>query len=442
MRKPTFLFYNIGGDFLGVQLRVQEEGFKTVAYYDPEVLKNNPDTGKGMVDLVCDPFDTINKFMSHPDDLIILIDDNARGDLCDSLRKMGFPVIGSSHLSDELEHEREDGNKLAEKIGMTLPKTHGFSDFQSGRDFLAKRDPSEKFVFKGDGIDMAGSSKTHVGISVPELTRFMNWVEKDSVKKGYHCDRFELQEVVDGIEVDIASWFNGEKFSDIGAVCFEQKKIDGLGAPQGCYGQVLTYSPLENPYKGYFNELTGEIKEGGSNEWAINSIVSHKDHDPNFLEWTPRFGWDSTFGELALLQDAGIPISQFLMRVAYGRPVDKILPVGRFSASVRLFSESTGTPGKETCGKPIWVDKSIEKNIWYYSVRKDDDGDMTITGTAFAVATACGDTPEEAVAKVYALLAPEKGLIVTPDIFYSHTIGKGVGETLRKLREYSILSDY
>ena len=425
-------------------MRVKAEGYRSVSYYDPETIKGGNKAGCGLVDTIDDPFDLINEFENNPDELIVVIDDNAKGSMCDFLRAKGFPVIGSSEKSDTHEHERGKGNDLAEKIGLSLPPTHQFTDFNSAKQFLAKQGNEGRYVFKADGAAMAGSSKTYPDHDANEIIRFMDWVQKDQSVHNYQVEKFEIQEMVQGVEVDVASWFNGEEFSDSLTVCFEQKKIDGLGAAQGCYGQVCTFVPMEEPYKAYFNRLESHVKGSGPNEWAINAIVDHKNHDPHFLEWTPRFGWDSTFGELALLQDAGIPISQLLIRLAYGKPFPKgWFPVGRFSAAARLFSEFPGTPGKDVCGKPLWIDPSIEKNIWFYSVKQEEGQDnYVLTDTAFAVATACGDTPEEAIAKLYAMIDPKAGLISTPDIFYSKTIGKGVTDSLRQLSEYGVIGQY
>ena len=444
MKKPAFLFYCLGGDFLGIQMRIQDEGYRSVSYYDPETIKGGKKAGCGIVETIDDPFDIINEFLDKPDELIIVIDDNAKGSMCDFLRSKGFPVIGSSEKSDTSEHERGKGNEIASKIGVDLPKTHQFTDFASARQFLASQKDGGRYVFKADGAAMAGSSKTYPDHDAEEIIRFMDWVQKDQAVHNYQVEKFEIQEMVQGVEVDVASYFNGEEFADTATVCFEQKKIEGLGAAQGCYGQVATFVPLTDPYKSYFDRLTEHVRGTGPNEWAINAIVSDETHRPNFLEWTPRLGWDSTFGELALLQDAGIPLSQFFIRLAYAKPFPKgFFPVGRFSAAARLFSEFPGTPGKDVCGKPLWVDPSVERNVWFYSVKKEDGQDnYTLTDTAFAVATACGDTPEEAVASLYAMLDPKAGLISTPDIFYSRTIGQGVTESLRKLDGYGVIPRY
>lgn len=442
MKKPTFLFYNMGGDFLGIQMRIQAEGFRALAFYDRDNHHGKSKTGQGLIEVVNDYWKVLNEFKDNPDDLIILIDDNGKGGMADFLKSKGFPVIGTSLMAEESEHDREKGNKLAEDIGVNVPPTHAFTDFGAGFTFLESLEPATKLFFKADGYELAGSSKTYGARNVEDMKRFMTWVQADQSVHNYVVEKFELQEMIEGIEVDMAQWYNGKEFPDTQIVCFEQKKIDGLGAAQGCMGQVITFIPKTKPYSDYFKRLEQKIVGTGPNEWAINAIISDKDHEPYFLEWTPRMGWDATFGELALLLDAGIPLSQFYIRLAYGKSFpESWFPVGRYSAAVRLFSESTGTKPEDTKGKPLWINSSIEKNIWFYGVKKEED-QLVLTDTCFAVATACGDTPDEAIAAVYAMIDPKSGLLTTPDIFYSRNIGDGVPEAIRTLQDYGIMDEY
>jgi phosphoribosylamine-glycine ligase len=439
--KPAFLLYNFSGDFLGIQMRLDDEGYKTFSFYGGEITKGAENTGKGLVNIVENPMKVINEYLKNPRDLVILVDDNVQSETFLNLRRQGFPVLGCSPLSASSEHDRKKGNELADKIGITVPPTHHFTDLNQAIGFVQSK--KEKFVFKPDGLKLAGSAKTYPARSGEDLLRFLQWIPEDMATNHYDIEKFELQEVINGIEVDISSWYNGKEFSNIAGVTFEQKKLQGLGSAQGCFGQVLTYIPLTDPYARFFNNLKPLIfeSEPSPNQWAINAIVSHQTKEPNFLEWTPRFGWDSTFGELALLQDAEVSLGEFFTKVATGESVEKLLPIGRYSATARLFSESPGTPHEKVVGKPIWVDKSIKNDIWFYSVQKKKDS-LTITGNTFAVATAVGDTPEEAVASLYTKIDPDNGLLSTPDIFYSKHIGEGVRESLTKLSEYDILEEY
>lgn len=443
--KKSFLFINKSGDFLGIQQRIQDEGHQCYAWYHPDVVKGKGKTGKGLIEIVDDFADVLKDYHSHKEDLIILIDDNSWGDWCDLQRLEGWYCVGSSHYGDDIEHERTEGSDLAKRLGLKIPTTTEFKDFNSGREFIKGvrvKMPEARFVFKANGADLAGSSKTYVSKSLDDLEWFMNWVEKDCGVKGYSCDSFILQLLVDGLEADYACWYNGEKFAPVVGVTWEQKKLHDLGAAQGCYGQILTFIPAKDStfFTEHFSKLLPYLKGSGPNEWAINNIISHRDHKPYFLEFTPRFGWDSTFGELALLQDAGRPLGEFFTMIALGLPFPKsYFPIGKYSASARLFSESSGTSGEVVKGKPVSWNKEIEDNIWWYSLMKHEDDRYEITDNPIGVMTAVADSPAEAMAKLYALLTPASMNLITPDLFYSEHIGEGVAESERTLKEWGWL---
>lgn len=444
MKKRAFLFINIDGEFLSIAQRVAEEGYETYSWYDPELHHHHSKTGCGLIEIVPDLFDVLNDFQDRKDDLVILIDGNSYGDMCTYLRREGWKVIGSSRTADHFEHDRKAGNELAAKIGLQLPETKTFTDFSTAKQYLLKmrKKGDGKFFFKADGVDLAGGSKTYGAQSVDDIMRFLDWIEKDQSAHHYKVERFEIQSVVEGIEVDYASYFNGSQFAPQLSLTFEQKRIHGLGAAQGCMGQILCFAdPSEEEYFKYLRKLLPEIKGSVATEWAINNIVSSEDHQPYFLEFTPRFGWDSTYGELMLLIEAGRSIGEFFIYLADKIPFPKgYFPYKRYSAAVRLFSEGVGAEGKEVRGKPIFWDESKADHFWFRAIRLTDDGIYEITDNPIGVAVACGNSPEEAMAAVYELINPKNGYLTTPDIFYSETIGEGVSESIRKLSEWGLLS--
>jgi phosphoribosylamine-glycine ligase len=445
VKDRAFLFINISGDFLSLHQKIEAEGYTCFSWFSKECLKGKGETGKHLIKREEDLFDILVKYKDNKQKLIILIDDNSQGDLCDYLRSEGWKVIGSSHFADEMEHERADGNKLAEDIGLKVPPTKSFTDFKTAIDYLQKIEAKYgdvKFVFKGDGVDLAGSSKTYLAKTIADMIWYIQWIDKDQAIHNYHVDKFELQMVIDGIEADFASWFNGERFIPAMTVTFEQKKVHGLGAAEGCTGQVCFFvdPTKEKFYKDYTSKLLPHIKGTGANEWAANNIISEKERLPYFLEWTPRFGWDSTFGELSLLLDAGRSIGDFFIKIADKQPFPKdYFPYHRYSAAVRLYSENMGRKGEDVKGKPIMWNKKYDKNFWWYGIRGRDDGRYEITDNPIGVATAIGDSIEEAIKNVYDLIKPDNGILVTPDLFYSEHIGEGVQDAKDRLQNMGFL---
>lgn len=441
--KKSFLLYNTDACFLGVAQRLEEEGYKTYSYYSEASEHFSKNAGKGMINIVDDLYDILQDFSNKKDDLIILIDGNSGGDECDYLRKEGWHVIGSSHLCEDIEHDRAMGNKIAGEMGLNLPQKVTFTDFKKAKDYLSKqKDDNTRLVFKGDGLDMAGGSFTYLSNTIKGMIEYLNWVEQVAQSGKSKIDKFHIQEVVEGVEVDFAAWFNGDKFVPALFVDFEQKRIHGLGKATGCLGQIEFFlDPNKEPYfKKYMPKLLPKIKGDVANEWAVNNIIADEDHAPYFLEFTPRFGWDSTIGELAILKDAGRSIGDYFERIAFRKDFSKnYFPYKRYSCSVRIHSGSVGDQYDDVKGKPIFWDEKFSENLWWYGIKKCDAG-YEISGNPIGIATACGDTPEEAMAKVYEIINPKNNHLMIPDLFYSETIGEGVSENIKKLQDWGIMS--
>ncbi len=446
--KPSYLFVNQYGYFQGIAQRVEAEGFDCYSWYSKEADKWFGRAGKNMINIVDDYHEVMDDFWDKKDDLVIIVDSNETGSEWDIARKSGYHVIGSSRLTQRAEHCREDGNQLAEHLGLNIPPHVVFDDFAKAKQHLLKlkaKGYEDNLVFKGDGIDMAGGGFTYLSHSIDELIEFIDWVYKGQTdsEEGYKVDKFLFADIIKGLEMDCEILFNGKEPLRAMAMDFEQKRIHGLGEAQGCYGQIEYFlDPEKEPYyQKYFKKLLSEIKGDVAVPWGINNIVQEGTNEPFFLEFTPRTGWDSTIGELMILQDAGHSIADFLHRWAYQEPFPKnYFPYRRYSCSVEIFSGTPGHKKKDIRYKPIFWDKKFEKNIWWYGINQRDDGGYQVTGNPIGCVSACGDTPDEARLKVYEILDPKNGHIKTPDIFYNENIGEGVTEEIKKLQDAGILS--
>jgi phosphoribosylamine-glycine ligase len=442
--KKSFLMINTDGCFLGITQRLDAEGYKTYSFYEKIAEKySGKGVGKNMINLVDDMYDVINEFKEKKDELIILVDGNYDGDEFDYLRSEGWHIVGVGSYSEHIEHDRGSGNSLAKSLGLNIPPAVEFTDFSQASAYLDKlkvKNNDVKLVFKGDGFDAAGSSFTYLANTVEEMQKYIEWVDKQQ-EYGCKMEKFRFQKVIDGIEVDFAAWYNGEKFLPGMFVDFEQKRIHGLGKAVGCLGQIeVIVDPTKQPYfQKHLAKLLPDLKKHNvaPNEWAINNIVSKG--DPYFLEFTSRFGWDSTIGELALIADAGHSIGEYFEMIAFAKPFPKgYFNYNRYSCTVRLYSGSIGEPAEEVEGKPVFWDEKYKDNFWWYSVKKSDAG-HEVTGNMVGCVTYCADSVEEAVAGAYSIIDPRKNNVVIPDLFYSETIGEKVPEMIKDLIAQKIL---
>jgi len=238
----TFLLVNLSGDWLSVAQRLKEEGEKILFWRAAKTLKGGDNTGKGIIDedeFVEDYYEVLKKVPKS--DLYILVDDNGRGDEFDFIRKAGYKVIGTGGFCDKIEYDRTYGTELMNKIGLNTPKTFSFSNIKEALRFaysIAKKHPEQRLVFKPHGEQFAGSAKTYTAKNMQDLIDYLEWTENDMKSNKYEIDEFELQEFVDGYEIDFSAYFNGVDFMPGSvAIDIEEKKAgDGnKGQALGCF---------------------------------------------------------------------------------------------------------------------------------------------------------------------------------------------------------------
>ncbi len=442
--KPTFLFLMYNGSMLSIAMRVKREGYPIKIWLSPEATKvdgnesGGAKMGEGIIDKnewVKDFWEVISK--KKPEELVIIVDDNGGGYSVDMLRKLGYKVVGGGTFVDKIEHERTYGNDIALEIGLKLPRTYEFSSLNLAIAFCRTQEEETKFVFKAEGAEFAGSSKTYTSKNMTDLTAYLMWLREDCRKKHYQFEKFELQTFVEGKEADFSAWFNGEHFvSGSTCLCFEQKKVGdseykvGVGQASGCMGQALFFIEKSKYFDTYIKKLEPLLKEKGYvGQIAINNIMEEKSGDPYFLEFTPRFGYDSFFSEMALRQENGWSIAKFFINLLERKPIQ--FDYSHISVGVRIYCCSPGTENKEVAGRFFTIEEEIEPNLWFYGVSRDDDTYLIENGVVM-VACVVKDTLKAALKDIYENVIQKINL---SDIYYRSQIGKGVPETVKFLKD-------
>lgn len=435
----TFLFLNISGDFESIAMRVKAEGNPIYYYKNPRTqAKGREDTGVGIFDkkeIIDDFWEVLNK--ESKDNLIIVVDDNGQGDMLEYLRNDGWKIIGGNSFADKIEHERGAGTKLMGKLGLGLPEEHNFNNLNEGISFVESQDDDYRAVFKPEGENFAGSSKTYTGKNRDDLIGFMKWMINDSKEKHYSVEKFLLQEFIDGIECDFAGYFNGEEFLPCVILDIEEKKSgDGnKGEAVGCAGNIILTLEKSRYFDEYLVKLTPLLKKTGYvGEISINNIFAYGNEKyqegmPYGLEFTSRFGWDAAMNELCIIEESGGSIAEFYEKLVYKQPYK--FPYNMFSCGVRVYTGSVSLKKDEVAGRYFSYDKSIENNLWFYSVSKSDEGYRVEDNPLLCVNTAnkslqnCIDECYKKLDKLY-----------VPDIYFRNQIGQRASKVLRFLHKY------
>jgi phosphoribosylamine--glycine ligase len=223
-------------------------------------------------------------------DGVILFENVAhgRGLVQDELRSQGFNVIGGSAFGDRLENDRAYAQEILAELGLRTASVREFSDFRSASDYI-EQNPA-RYVLKFNGADFT-SSDNYVGWSPLGLdtkavlqAKLAQATDKDAT--------FILMAHIEGVEMGVGAYFDGEKF--IGKACldWEHKRFfpGDLGELTGEMGTVVTYERTNTFFQKTLLKM-GELlrRHNYCGYINLNTIVNEDGIWP--LEFTCRFGY-------------------------------------------------------------------------------------------------------------------------------------------------------
>ena len=246
-------------------------------------------------------------------DGLIIFDDVGFGELQDELRAKGYRVVGGSAGGDRLELDREFFQSTLNSHGIKTLPSYNFDCLEEAIQFV--KDNPDRWVIKQNGhiCDLTYIGQSSDGKDV--ISILQNYL--DSGLESVH-----LQQFVDGVEVGVGRYFNGENW--IGPIEFnvEHKHLcnDDIGPLTGEMGTLMRYSPEEALpiFNTVMAPLKNHLKEiGFKGDFDINCIATEENIWP--LEATARFGWPATATQCGIHQS---PWVEFLSAVADGTDYD------------------------------------------------------------------------------------------------------------------------
>jgi len=219
------------------------------------------------------------------------------GPVADKIRSMGKKVIGASTWTEKIELDRYLGEKVAKKIGIKIPDTIEFNKLSDGVKFL-KLHSGSGWVFKpSNNLDL---DLTYVEHFTGELIQKMGHEYKSRLGDKVN---YILQQKVNGVEISTEGWFDGNEFVSFNHTLENKKLMSGnLGLSIGSQSNLVWIKKNMNGL------LVEEIKKLSPylkkvkyiGPFDINCIVD-TNGIPNYLENTPRMGYDSIQNLMNLL---------------------------------------------------------------------------------------------------------------------------------------------
>src|SRR5215208_3831577 len=245
-----------------------------------------------------------------------------RGSLQDQLRVEGYRVIGGSAFGDRLENDRGFAQRVLHDLGVSVCNTHEFSDTRAAIAFL-KHHPSH---------DVRGI-----------LEKLPSMLSDTS---------FVLMEHVEGIEMGVGAYFNGEEFLTPACLDWEHKRFfpRDLGELTPEMGTVVTYDRTDHFFELTLKKIEPLLRRNKYCGYInLNTMVNDKGIWP--LEFTCRFGYPG-FAILDPLQKIGwgalfeamVSRSSITLATAPGFAVGLVLTTPPFPYERSQVTELVGLP--------------------------------------------------------------------------------------------------
>ena len=272
----------------------------------------------GMVTRVADWRAELNWVRGGEDPGAILFESVSEGfgALQDELRAQGFIVIGGSAFGDRLENDRAYAQDLLADIG--FPKGHvwRFDELSRALDFV--RVKPARYVIKFTGADHSAAD-TYVGqladgADVAAMLR-------GRIAAGQGARGLILMAHIEGVEIGVGAFFNGEAFMTPACLDWEHKRFfaGDLGELTGEMGTVVTYERGQRLFEMALKPLEDRFRAAGHVGWVnINTIVNEDGVWP--LEFSCRFGYPG-YAILAPLQAGGW--GELLHRIVERQPTHR-----------------------------------------------------------------------------------------------------------------------
>jgi len=424
IRKFLFVSWeSLSGD---LALQIKKEGHEVKIYIKSE-------TDKDVYDGFLEKVDDWKKYIDWAD--VIIFDDVGFGEIADELRKSGKLIIGGSEYTDKLEEDREFGQSEMKKTGMLTLPHWDFSDYDSALKFI-EENPG-RYVYKPSGFVASDSKgllflgKDEDGKDIHEILRSNKKVLQARIKQ------FQLQKFVQGVEIAVGAFFNGNDFIYPININFEHKKLfpGNIGPFTGEMGTLMYWSGANTIFKTTLEKMREEIKKSGYVGYIdINCIANARGIYP--LEFTCRFGYPTISVQMeGVISEWG----EFLYSIAKGENYDLKTKKG---FQIGVICAVPPFPYDDKSEMAIYKDLSIIfKKPNLDGVHLGDvkliEGNWQIAGdTGYAlVVTGSGITVEDARRQVNSRLEN----ILLQNMFYRTDIGLGWYEDSDKLQTWGYL---
>ncbi|MEO7826221.1 MAG: hypothetical protein ABIR60_03700 [Allosphingosinicella sp.] len=342
------------------------------------------------------------------------------GALQDELRGEGYRVIGGSAFGDRLENDRAFAQQLLASLGLQVAAVHEFGAAAGGDAFLAAH--PGRYVLKFSGPDFA-SSDNYVG-QRPDGADVRAMLAARFRSRGGEGAPYILMDHVEGVEMGVGAYFDGERFLAPACLDWEHKRFfaGDMGELTGEMGTVATFERSGKFFESTLARVAPQLRDHGHVGYVnLNTIVNAAGIWP--LEFTCRFGYPG-FAVLEPLQALGWGelFGAMAFRTARAFPTRPGFCIGIVLTTPPF--PYTRKQVDEPVGLPVLFDGALaadDRHNLHYGEVGLADGELVTSGLYgwTMVATGTGATLAAARYAAYA----QAGRVFVPGLRYRLDIG-------------------
>jgi len=346
--------------------------------------------------------------------------DIGTGRLANELREQGKAVVGGTPNTDHLEEDRGYAMEILEGHGVNTIDHHIFNDFDAGIRHV-QENPAP-YVIKPLGEVQNVKRLLYVG-NEDDGTDVVDVLRAYKRAWGHRMKGFQLQRKVEGVEIAICGFFNGEEFIDQVNFNFEHKRLfpGNIGPSTGEMGTSMFWAAQNKLFQETFGKLEDWLAdEGYVGSIDLNCIVNKNGIYP--LEFTPRFGYPTI-----ALQEESIESStgEFFYDLAHGNDPELEVHDG-YQIGVRVVLppfpfDDENTYDENSRNAAVVFQTESREGIHLEDAKKVDGQWRAAGGNGMPiVVTGKGDTMQAARKQAYDRIDG----IVMPNMYYRDDIGE------------------
>ncbi|MEK7461710.1 MAG: hypothetical protein AAB586_01425 [Patescibacteria group bacterium] len=357
-------------------------------------------------------------------DGLIIFDDVGYGKMQDKLRSMGYLVVGGSELGDKLELNREFGQKIFAEHGLKTVPLKNFEDLDDAAVYI-KNNPAPWVIKKNSGSTKFISYVGQLENGQDTLDLIKTYLN-DKTTSGA---KISLQKRVDGVEIGVGRFFNGNCW--VGPIEFNieyTRFMPGdIGPITSEMGTLAWYSEDEQNklYQETIAKLEPYLKKiNFKGDFELNCMVNES--GAYILEATSRFGSPIVHLQTEIHES---PWGKFLLALAKGENYDLKWKKG-YGMVLCLTTPPFPYPKKSKDNYSYGINIHLENinnadmthiHFEEVSARMDNSKQLYISDNRGYIlyVTGIGSSVIEAQKKIYELTSK----IIIPKVIYRNDIG-------------------